>query len=87
MEYMEAKRFYTDAKSKQRALHKQVQILQQKNQPMHDFKKLLETRLKRISERRDSKKEAAKKKFRSMKSKWDENEKLVCCRLSTKCPH
>lgn len=77
MEYMEAKRTYTDAKAKQRALHKRVQTLQQKNQPMHDFKKRLETRLKRINEQRDGKKEAAKKRFRSMKAKWDENEKLV----------
>ena len=77
MEYMEAKRSYTEAKAKQRALHKCVQALQQKNQPMHDFKKHLETRLKRINERRDGKKDAAKKKFKSMKAKWDENEKLV----------
>lgn len=77
MEYMEAKRSYTDAKAKQRALHKRVQTLQQKNQPMHDFKKRLETRLKRINEQRDGKKEATKKRFRSMKTKWDENEKLV----------
>jgi structural maintenance of chromosomes protein 5 len=78
MEYMEAKRSYTEAKAKQRALHKCVQILQQKNQPMHDFKKHLETRLKRLNEQRDGKKDAAKKKFKSMKAKWDENEKLVC---------
>ncbi|KAH9983439.1 hypothetical protein BJV74DRAFT_797421 [Russula compacta] len=77
MEYMEAKRRYTDAKTKQRALHKRVQTLQQKNQPMHDFKKRLETRLKRINEQRDGKKESAKRKFRSMKAKWDENDKLV----------
>jgi hypothetical protein len=77
MEYMEAKRSYTDAKAKQRALHKRVQTLQQKNQPMHDFKKHLETRLKRLNEQRDGKKEGAKKRFRSMKTKWDENEKLV----------
>jgi structural maintenance of chromosomes protein 5 len=81
MEYMEAKRSYTDAKAKQRGLHKRVQTLQQKNQPMHDFKKRLETRLKRINEQRDGKKEATKKRFRSMKTKWDENEKLV--RLTT----
>jgi hypothetical protein len=79
MEYMEAKRSYTEAKAKQRALHKCVQTLQQKNQPMHDFKKNLETRLKRITEQRDGKKDAAKKKFKSMKAKWDENEKLVTC--------
>jgi structural maintenance of chromosomes protein 5 len=77
MEYMEAKRSYTEAKAKQRALHKRVQTLQQKNQPMHDFKKHLETRLKRINEQRDGKKDAAKKKFKSMNTKWDENEKLV----------
>jgi hypothetical protein len=81
MEYMEVKRSYMDAKAKQRALHKRVQTLQQKNQPMHDFKKRLETRLKRINEQRDGKKEATKKRFRSMKTKWDENEKLV--RLTT----
>jgi hypothetical protein len=46
---------------------------------MHDFKKHLETRLKRINEQRDGKKDAAKKKFKSMKAKWDENEKLVTC--------
>ncbi len=79
MEYMEAKRSYTEAKAKQRALHKCVQTLQQKNQPMHDFKKHLEKRLKRINEQRDGKKDAAKKKFKSMKAKWDENEKLVTC--------
>ena len=79
MEYMEAKRSYTEAKAKQRALHKCVQTLQQKNQPMHDFKKHLETRLKRINDQRDGKKDAAKKKFKSMKAKWDENEKLVTC--------
>jgi hypothetical protein len=56
MEYMEAKRSYTEAKAKQRALHKCVQILQQKNQPMHVIKKHLETRLKRINEQRDGKK-------------------------------
>src|SRR5882757_9028262 len=77
MEYMEAKRSYTDAKATQRALHKRVQTLQQKNQPMHDYKKHLESRLKRITEQRDGKKEAAKKKFRSMKTKSDENDKLV----------
>jgi predicted nuclease with TOPRIM domain len=77
MEYMEAKRSYTDAKAKQRTLHKRVQTLQQKNQPMHDFKKRIETRLKRINEQRDGKKEAARKRFKSMKTKWDENEKLV----------
>lgn len=77
MEYMEAKRSYTEAKAKQRALHKCVQTLQQKNQPMHDFKKHLETRLRRINEQRDGKKDAAKKKFKSMKTKWDENDKLV----------
>jgi hypothetical protein len=82
MEYMEAKRCYTDAKTKQRALHKRVQTLQQKNQPMHDFKKRLETRLKRLNEQRDGKKEAAKKRFRSMKAKWTENEKLVYYLLS-----
>ena len=76
---MEAKRSYTEAKAKQRALHKCVQTLQQKNQPMHDFKKHLETRLKRINEQRDGKKDAAKKKFKSMGAKWDENEKLVTC--------
>ena len=78
MEYMEAKRCYTDAKTKHRALHKRLQTLQQKNQPMHEFKKRLEIRLKRINEQRDGKKEAAKKRFRSMNAKWDENEKLVC---------
>jgi structural maintenance of chromosomes protein 5 len=77
MEYMEAKKHYTEAKTKQRALHKRVQSLQQKNQPMHDFKKRLETRLKRLNEQRDGKKEAAKRRFRAMKSKWDENENLV----------
>jgi structural maintenance of chromosomes protein 5 len=77
MEYMEAKRYYTDAKAKQRALHRRVQTLQQKNQPMHDFKKRLETRLKRLNEQRDGKKEAAKRRFKAMKAKWDENEKLV----------
>jgi hypothetical protein len=77
MEYMEAKRHYTDAKTKQRALHKRVQALQQKNQPMHHFKKRLEARLKHLNERRDAKKESAKKRFKAMKSKWDENEKLV----------
>jgi len=77
MEYMESKRSYIDAKAKQRALHKRVQTLQQKNQPMHDFKKHLETQLKRITEQRDGKKDAAKKKFKSMKAKWDENERLV----------
>ena len=77
MEYMEAKRSYTEAKAKQRALHKRVQTLQQKNQPMHDFKKHLEMWLKRINEQRDGKKDVAKKKFKSMKTKWDENEKLV----------
>lgn len=87
MEYMEAKECYTDAKAKQRSLHKRVQTLQQKNQPMHDFKKRLETRLKRINEQRDGKKEAAKKRFRSMKAKWDENEKLVNHRLPIECPH
>jgi hypothetical protein len=87
MEYMEAKRCYTDAKAKQRALHKRVQTLQQKNQPMHDFKKRLETRLKGINEQRDRKKEAAKKRFRSMKAKWDENEKLVYQYLSFECSH
>jgi hypothetical protein len=46
---------------------------------MHDFKKHLETRLKRINEQRDGKKDAAKKKFKSMKAKWDDNEKLVTC--------
>jgi len=46
---------------------------------MHDFKKHLEKRLKRINEQRDGKKDAAKKKFKSMKAKWDENEKLVTC--------
>lgn len=76
MEYMEAKRSYTEAKAKQRALHKCVQTLQQKNQPMHDFKKHLETRIKGINEKRDGKKDAAKKKFKSMKAKWDENDKL-----------
>ncbi|KAI0264050.1 hypothetical protein BGY98DRAFT_1192298 [Russula aff. rugulosa BPL654] len=76
MEYTEAKRSYTEAKAKQRALHKCVQTLQQKNQPMHDFKKHLETRLCRINEQRDGKKDAAKKKFKSMKTKWDENQKL-----------
>jgi structural maintenance of chromosomes protein 5 len=55
MEYMEVKRFYTDAKAKQRALHKHVQTLQQKNQPMHDFKKHLEKQLKRLNEQRDGK--------------------------------
>jgi len=73
MEYMEAKRSYTEAKAKQRALHKRVQTLQQKNQPMHDFKKHLETWLKCINEQRDD----VAKKFKSMKTKWDENEKLV----------
>lgn len=74
---MEAKRRYTDAKTNQRALHKRVQTLHQKNQPMHDFKKRLDMRLKRLNEQRDGKKESAKKKFRSMKAKWDENDKLV----------
>jgi len=86
MEYMEAKSCYTDSKAKQRALHKRVQTLQQRNQPMHDFKKRLEMRLKRINEQRDGKKDAAKKRFRSMKTKWDENEKLVNQRLSTEFP-
>ncbi|KAI0290728.1 P-loop containing nucleoside triphosphate hydrolase protein [Russula brevipes] len=76
MEYMEAKRSYTNAKTMQRALHKRVQTLQLKNQPMHEFKKCLETRLKRINEQRDGKKESAKKRFRSMRAKSDENEKL-----------
>ncbi len=44
---------------------------------MHDFKKHLEAQLKRITEQRDGKKDAAKKKFKSMKAKWDENERLV----------
>jgi hypothetical protein len=87
MEYMEAKRCYTDAKAKQRSLHKRVQTLQQKNQPMHNFKKRLETRLKRINDQRDGKKEAAKKRFKSMKVKWDDNEKLVYYRLSFWCSH
>jgi hypothetical protein len=53
---------------------------------MHDFKKRLETRLKRINEQRDGKKDAAKKRFKSMKAKWDENEKLVNQRLSIESP-
>ncbi|KAI0287939.1 hypothetical protein B0F90DRAFT_1827934 [Multifurca ochricompacta] len=76
MEYIEAKRHYTDAKTKQRALHKAVQALQAKNKPMHDFKKSLESRLKRVNDQRDGKKESAKRRFRAMKTKWDESEKL-----------
>ncbi len=78
MEYMEAKRYYTDVKAKQRSLHKRVQTLQQKNQPIHDFKKQLDTRLKRLDEQRDGKKEAARRRFRAMGAKRDESEKLVC---------
>lgn len=44
---------------------------------MHDFKKHLETRLKRLNEQRDGIKEAAKRNFKSMKTKAGENEKLV----------
>lgn len=84
MEYMEAKRNYTDVKAKQRSLHKRVQTLQQKNQPIHDFKKQLENRLKRLDEQRNGKKEAARKRFRAMGSKRDESEKLVC--RSPPCP-
>ncbi|KAI9434892.1 P-loop containing nucleoside triphosphate hydrolase protein [Lactarius indigo] len=76
MEYMEAKRYYTDVKAKQRSLHKRVQTLQQKNQPIHNFKKQLDTRLKRLDEQRDGKKEAARKKFKAMGKKQDESEKL-----------
>ncbi|KAF8266427.1 P-loop containing nucleoside triphosphate hydrolase protein [Lactarius quietus] len=45
MEYMEAKRNYTDVKAKQRSLHQRVKTLQQKNQPIHDFKKQLDATL------------------------------------------
>ncbi|KAH9019273.1 P-loop containing nucleoside triphosphate hydrolase protein [Lactarius pseudohatsudake] len=76
MEYMEAKRYYTDVKAKQRSLHRRVQTLQQKNQPIHNFKKQLDTRLKRLGEQRDGKKEATRKRFKAMKAKQDESEKL-----------
>ena len=78
MEYIEAKRNYTDVKARQRNLHKHAKTLQQKNQPIHDFKKQLETRLKRLDEQRNGKKEAARKRFRAMGTKRDESEKLVC---------
>ncbi|KAI9442797.1 P-loop containing nucleoside triphosphate hydrolase protein [Lactarius psammicola] len=76
MEYMEAKRHYTDVKARQRSLHKRVQTLQQKNKPIHDFKKQLDTRLKRLGEQRDGKKEAARRRFKAMGTKGDESEKL-----------
>ncbi|KAH9023034.1 P-loop containing nucleoside triphosphate hydrolase protein [Lactarius deliciosus] len=63
MEYMEAKRYYTDT-------------LQQKNQPIHNFKKQLDTRLKRLGEQRDGKKDATRKRFKAMRAKQDESEKL-----------
>lgn len=78
MEYMEAKRNYTDVKARQRNLHLNVKTLQQKNKPIHDFKKRLDTTLKRLDEKRDGKKEAARKRFRAMGTKRDESEKLVC---------
>ncbi|KAH8989237.1 P-loop containing nucleoside triphosphate hydrolase protein [Lactarius akahatsu] len=77
MEYMEAKRYYTDVKAKQRSLHRRVQTLQQKNQPIHNFKKQLDTRLKRLGEQRDGKKEATRKRFKAMGAKQDESEKLT----------
>ena len=78
MEYMEAKRQYTDVKARQRNLHLRVKTLQQKNQPIHDFKKRLDTTLKRLDEKRDGKKDAARKRFKAMGTKRDESEKLVC---------
>lgn len=76
MEYMEAKRHYTDVKARQRSLHLRVKTLQHKNQPIHDFKKRLDATLKRLDEKRDGKKEAARKRFRAMGTKRDESEKL-----------
>jgi len=78
MEYREAKRYYTGVKAKQRSLHKRVWTFQQKNQPIHDFKKQLDMRLKRLDEQRNGKKEAARRRFRAMGAKRDESEKLVC---------
>ena len=78
MEYMEAKRNYTDVKAEQRRLHLRVKTLQQKNKPIHDFKKRLDVTLKRLDEKRDGKKEAARKRFRAMRVKLDESEKLAC---------
>ncbi len=77
MEYMDSKRHYTEAKTKQRALHKHVQALQEKNRPMHDLKKRLDAKLKRLDEQRDGKKDAARKRFKKMGTKRDESEKLV----------
>ena len=41
MEYIEARRRYTEFKTKQRTLHQCVQALQQKNAPAHALKKSL----------------------------------------------
>ncbi|KAN0134136.1 hypothetical protein V8E53_004519 [Lactarius tabidus] len=76
MEYMEAKRHYTDVKARQRSLHLRVKTLQHKNQPIHDFKKRLDASLKRLDKKRDGKKESARKRFKAMGTKRDESEKL-----------
>ncbi|KAI0044470.1 P-loop containing nucleoside triphosphate hydrolase protein [Auriscalpium vulgare] len=75
IEYVEARKLYSEAKEKQRTLHRKVQMLQQKNAPMHEFKKRLESHAKRLNELRDDKKRAAQKKFKLMGTKYDETER------------
>ncbi|THH15953.1 hypothetical protein EW146_g4614 [Bondarzewia mesenterica] len=76
VEYIDARARYAEAKAKQRQLHKLVRELKEKNAPAHDFKKRLEDRHKQLNAQREKKKKDVQKKFKSMKSKWAENERL-----------
>ncbi|ESK86523.1 structural maintenance of chromosome complex subunit [Moniliophthora roreri MCA 2997] len=68
---------YGRLKLEQRRLHAKVQKLKQKNAPAHELLETLNKDLQQADKARERKKEAIKKRFDQMSSKWNQNTKLA----------
>lgn len=93
-EYHEAKECYQRAKDRQRALHARVRKLKDRNAPAHakleyaclfcrfhfthTLSRQLAAQHKEYEKARERKKSASRQKFQQMRTKWNENDKLVC---------
>ncbi|KAJ7595202.1 P-loop containing nucleoside triphosphate hydrolase protein [Mycena floridula] len=67
---------YMEAKTQHRKLRDQVRRLRERNAPVHDFLRVLETKAQALEKSRDAMKKSTLALFQKMKRSWDSNEKL-----------
>ncbi|KAH9854875.1 P-loop containing nucleoside triphosphate hydrolase protein [Lenzites betulinus] len=75
-EYYEAREKYRIIKPQQRAAMANLRQLEARNKPHLEMEKALTNELKEREKQREDRKQATRRKFKQMSTKWEENEEL-----------